>query len=144
MILEVCNITKKFGGVTAIKDTSFHVDSKEIYGLIGPNGAGKTTMFNIITGNYEPTSGDIKFHGQKINGIKPYKIVHRGIARTFQNIRLFNSMSVMDNVLIGFDYQATYTYFEAIFRLPRFFTEERRVKKRAMEIMEVLDIAQYA
>ena len=89
MILEVCNVTKQFGGVTAIKVTSFSVKAKEIYGLIGPNGAGKTTMFNIITGNYEPTEGSIKFHGQKIDGIKPHKIVHRGIARTFQNIRLF-------------------------------------------------------
>lgn len=144
MILEVCNVTKNFGGVTAIRDTSFQVKAKEIYGLIGPNGAGKTTMFNIITGNYEPTHGDIKFHGQKINGIKPYKIVHRGIARTFQNIRLFNSMTVLDNVLIGFDYQATYSYFETIFRLPRFFKEEKRVRQRAFEIMEVLGIAQYA
>ncbi|RXJ82061.1 ABC transporter ATP-binding protein [Arcobacter sp. F2176] len=144
MILEVCNVTKNFGGVTAIKDTSFQVKAKEIYGLIGPNGAGKTTMFNIITGNYEPTHGDIKFHGQKINGIKPYKIVHRGIARTFQNIRLFTSMTVLDNVLIGFDYQASYSYLETIFRLPRFFKEEKRVKQRALEIMEVLGIADYA
>ncbi len=143
MILEVCNVSKKFGGVTAIKDTSFEIQSKEIFGLIGPNGAGKTTMFNIITGNYEPTQGNIKFHGQIINGIKPYKIVHRGIARTFQNIRLFNSMSVMDNVLIGFDYQAVYTYIESIFRLPRFFKEEKRIRKRAIEIMEILDIEKY-
>ena len=144
MILEVCNITKKFGGVTAIKDTSFQVKQNEIYGLIGPNGAGKTTMFNIITGNYEPTEGAIKFHGQRIDGIKPHKIVHRGIARTFQNIRLFTSMTVLENILIGFDYQAEYSYLEAIFRLPRFFKEERRVEKRAYEIMEVLGIAQYA
>ncbi|WP_321468088.1 ABC transporter ATP-binding protein [Halarcobacter sp.] len=144
MILEVCNVTKKFGGVTAINETSFHVKEKEIYGLIGPNGAGKTTMFNIITGNYEPTQGQIKFHGQRIDGIKPHKIVHRGIARTFQNIRLFTSMTVLDNVLIGFDYQAEYTYLEAIFRLPRFFKEETRVKKRAFEIMEILGISEYA
>jgi len=144
MILEVCNVTKRFGGVTAINDTTFHVNAKEIYGLIGPNGAGKTTMFNIITGNYEPSEGAIKFHGQRIDGIKPHKIVHRGIARTFQNIRLFESMSVLDNVLIGFDYQAEYTYLEAMFRLPRFFGEERRIRKRAFEIMEVLGIAEYA
>ncbi len=144
MILEVCNVTKKFGGVTAINDTTFSVNAKEIYGLIGPNGAGKTTMFNIITGNYEPTEGSIKFHGQKIDGIKPHKIVHRGIARTFQNIRLFTSMTVLDNILIGFDYQASYTYMEAIFRLPRFFNEEKRVRKRAYEIMEVLEISEYA
>lgn len=144
MILEVCNITKKFGGVTAIKNTSFHVNLKEIYGLIGPNGAGKTTMFNIITGNYEPTSGSIRFHGQHIDGIKPHKIVHRGIARTFQNIRLFSSMSVLENILIGFDYQAEYTYLEAIFRFPRFFREEKKIKNRAYEIMEVLGIAEFA
>ncbi len=144
MILEVSNVTKKFGGVTAIKNTTFHVKTKQIYGLIGPNGAGKTTMFNIITGNYEPTQGYIKFHGQRIDGIKPHKIVHRGIARTFQNIRLFNSMTVLENVLIGFDYQAEYTYLEAIFRLPRFFKEERRVRARAFEIMKILGIDKYA
>ncbi|WP_320033612.1 ABC transporter ATP-binding protein [Halarcobacter sp.] len=144
MILEVCNITKNFGGVTAIKDTSFHVKAKEIYGLIGPNGAGKTTMFNIITGNYEPSEGQIKFHGQRIDGIKPHKIVHRGIARTFQNIRLFTSMTVLENILIGFDYQAEYTYLEAILRFPRFFKEEKRVKKRAYEIMDILGISEYA
>ena len=144
MILEVCNVTKQFGGVTAIKDTSFSVKAKEIYGLIGPNGAGKTTMFNIITGNYEPTEGSIKFHGQKIDGIKPHKIVHRGIARTLQNIRLYKSMAVLENILIGFEYQASSTYFEAIFRLPRFYKEEKRVRQRAFEIMEVLGIAKYA
>ena len=101
-------------------------------------------MFNIITGNYEPTEGMIKFHGQRIDGIKPYKIVHRGVARTFQNIRLFNSMTVLENILIGFDYQAEYSYLEAIFRLPRFFKEEKRIQKRTFEIMEVLGIAEFA
>ena len=144
MILEVSNITKKFGGVIAINDTSFTVNSKEIFGLIGPNGAGKTTMFNIITGNYEPTEGTIKFFGQRIDGVKPHKIVHQGIARTFQNIRLFKSMSVLDNVLIGFDYQANYTYLESIFRLPRFFKEERKFKNRALEILDVLGIKEFA
>jgi len=144
MILEIKNITKKFGGVIAINDTSFHVRANEIYGLIGPNGAGKTTLFNIITGNYEPTQGIIKFHGQRIDGIKAHKIVHRGIARTFQNIRLFTSMTVLENILIGFDYQIEYTYLEAIFRLPRFYKEEKRVKKRVFEIMEVLGIVKYA
>jgi branched-chain amino acid transport system ATP-binding protein len=144
MILEICDITKKFGGITAINETSFNIKQNEIYGLIGPNGAGKTTMFNIITGNYEPTSGQVKFHGQRIDGLKPHKIVHRGIARTFQNIRLFNSMTVLENILIGFDYQAEYTYFEAILRLPRYFKEERRIKQRAFEIMTVLGLEDYA
>lgn len=144
MILEVRNVTKKFGGVTAVKDTSFSVKPKEIYGLIGPNGAGKTTMFNIITGNYEATEGEVAFRHDVLNGLKPHQIVRRGIARTFQNIRLFKSMSVLDNVLIGFDFQARYSFFESIFRLPRFFGEEKRIKKRAMEILEYLGLQDYA
>lgn len=144
MILELKGVTKKFGGVTAINDTTFTVNSKEIYGLIGPNGAGKTTMFNIITGNYEATSGDVIFRNESLNGLKPHTIVRKGIARTFQNIRLFKTMSVMDNVLIGFDFQAKYTYFESIFRFPRFFGEERRIRKRAIEILEYFGIAEFA
>jgi len=144
MILELKGVTKKFGGVTAINDTTFTVNSKEIYGLIGPNGAGKTTMFNIITGNYEATEGNVLFRSEKLNGLKPHTIVKKGIARTFQNIRLFNTMSVMDNVLIGFDFQANYTYLESIFRLPRFFGEERRIRKRAMEILDYFGIGEFA
>ncbi len=142
MILKVKNITKKFGGVTAIKDTSFTVEKKEIYGLIGPNGAGKTTMFNIITGNYKANEGEVIFEDKLLNGLKPYKIVRSGIARTFQNIRLFKTMSVMDNVLIGFDYQAKYGYLESAFRLPRFFKQEKRIKKRAMDILDYFGIAE--
>ncbi len=144
MILELKGVTKKFGGVTAINDTTFRVNSKEIYGLIGPNGAGKTTMFNIITGNYQATEGEIVFRSEKLNGLKPHIIVKKGIARTFQNIRLFNTMSVMDNVLIGFDFQAKYTYLESILRFPRFFGEEKRIRKRAMEILEYFGIAEFA
>jgi branched-chain amino acid transport system ATP-binding protein len=144
MTLQVKNVTMKFGGVTAIKDTTFSVEAKEIFGLIGPNGAGKTTMFNIITGNYEATQGEVFFRQESLKGLKPHMIVRKGIARTFQNIRLFSSMSVMDNVLIGFDYQAKYSYMESIFRLPRFFGEEKRIKKRAMEILEYLGIAEFA
>jgi len=144
MILEVKGVTKKFGGVVAINDTNFTVNVKEIYGLIGPNGAGKTTMFNIITGNYEATEGEVIFQSETLHGLKPHKIVQRGVARTFQNIRLFKTMSVMENVLIGFDFQARYTYLESIFRLPRFFGEEKRIKKRAMEILEYFGIAEFA
>ena len=144
MILEIKGVTKKFGGVTAINDTNFIVNSKEIYGLIGPNGAGKTTMFNIITGNYEATEGEIVFRQEVLNGLKPHAIVRKGIARTFQNIRLFTSMTVLENVLIGFDFQAKYTYLESIFRFPRFFGEEKRIKKRAMEILEYFGISEFA
>jgi branched-chain amino acid transport system ATP-binding protein len=144
MILQINNITKQFGGVTAIKDTSFSVAPKEIYGLIGPNGAGKTTMFNIITGNYEATNGEVIFKNESLLGLKPHHIVRQGIARTFQNIRLFESMSVLDNILIGFDFQAKYSFAETIVRLPRFFAEEKRVKKRAMEILKYLGIDKFA
>ncbi len=141
MILSVDNLTKSFGGVVAINDTSFSIKQKEIYGIIGPNGAGKTTMFNIITGNYEATSGQVKFDEKIISGLKPHEIVRHGIARTFQNIRLFKSMSVLDNILIGFDFQIKYTFLESIVRLPRFFGEEKRVKKRALEILDYFNLA---
>jgi len=144
MILEIKNITKKFGGVTAINNINFTVNTQEIYGLIGPNGAGKTTMFNIITGNYDATEGEIIFRNEILNGLKPHSIVRKGIARTFQNIRLFTSMTVLENVLIGFDFQAKYTYMESMFRFPRFFGEEKRIKKRALEILDYFGIAQYA
>lgn len=144
MILQIQNVTKKFGGVTAIADTSFSVRAKEIYGLIGPNGAGKTTMFNIITGNYTPTSGKVLFGGRNIAKLKPYKIVRLGVARTFQNIRLFSSMSVLENVLIGFDDNAKYTFLESMFRLPRYFTTEKRIEKEAYKILEYLDLDKFA
>lgn len=143
MILELKNITKSFGGVVAINNTSFHINKKEIFGLIGPNGAGKTTMFNIITGNYKPTSGEVILNGKKITNMKNYKIVNYGIARTFQNIRLFSSMSVLDNVLIGLENSANYTYLETILRLPRFFKKEKDIKQKAIEILEFLGIDKF-
>lgn len=143
MILEIKNITKSFGGVVAINDTSFHINKNEIFGLIGPNGAGKTTMFNIITGNYKPTSGNVVLNGKNITNRKNYKIVEYGIARTFQNIRLFSSMSVLDNVLIGLDRSAKYTYLESIFRLPRFFKKEKEIEEKAIEILKFLGIDKY-
>ncbi|MDR3177587.1 MAG: ABC transporter ATP-binding protein [Campylobacteraceae bacterium] len=143
MILKINNVTKKFGGVTAITNTSFAIQKEDIYGLIGPNGAGKTTMFNIITGNYKPTEGSVEFNKEIISGLKPYQIVRRGIARTFQNIRLFKSMSVLDNVLIGFDHHAKYTFFESMFRLPRFFSAEKEIKQKAFSILEYLGLEKF-
>ncbi len=143
MILEVKNLTKSFGGVVAVNDTSFSIKEKEIYGIIGPNGAGKTTLFNVITGNYEATSGDVAFLQKSILGLKPHRIVRKGIARTFQNIRLFKSMSVLDNVLIGLDFHINYTFFEAITRLPRFFGEEKRARKKALEILDYFELGKY-
>ncbi|ADV46076.1 ABC transporter ATP-binding protein [Nitratifractor salsuginis] len=143
-LLEVRNVTMKFGGVTAIDNLSFTVDRGEIYGLIGPNGAGKTTIFNIITGNYFPTEGSIIFDGEDITGTKPHKVVEKGIARTFQNIRLFKSMTVLENVLIGFHDQIRYNYFEAILRLPRYHIYEKRIRAEAMGLLEEFGIAEFA
>jgi branched-chain amino acid transport system ATP-binding protein len=143
-ILKVDNVTMQFGGVTAIDSLSFELDKGTIYGLIGPNGAGKTTIFNIITGNLMPTKGKIYLEGEDITGTKPNKVVYKGIARTFQNIRLFKSMSVLENILIGFDSTAKYSYFEAILRLPRYFKYEKAIKEKAYEIMNIFGIADFA
>jgi branched-chain amino acid transport system ATP-binding protein len=143
MILEIKNITKSFGGVAAIKDTSFTIEKNEIYGLIGPNGAGKTTMFNIITGNYKPSSGEVYLDGKNITYKKNYKIVKDGIARTFQNIRLFSSMSVKENILIGLENSTTYTYFEAMFKLPRYFKQEQQIEQKAKEILKFLELEDF-
>jgi len=143
-LLEIDSVTMKFGGVTAIDKLSFAIARGEIYGLIGPNGAGKTTIFNIITGNYRPTSGRVLFKGEDISGIKASEAVHRGIARTFQNIRLFKSMSVLENILIGFHEQTKYSYIEAILRLPRYFSYEKMIREKAMEILEEFGIAGFA
>lgn len=143
-LLKIEDITMQFGGVVAIDQLSFSVNRGQIYGLIGPNGAGKTTIFNIITGNYQPTKGDIIFEHNLITGTKPNLIVQMGIARTFQNIRLFKSMTVLENILIGFHNQIGYRYLEAIFRLPRYFSHEKRVLAEAMSILEEFDLAKYA
>ena len=143
-MLKVDKVTKKFGGVVAIKDVSFRVKPMEIFGLIGPNGAGKTTLFNIITGVLEPTSGHVYFKDEEITGLNPVEIVRMGIARTFQNIRLFKTMTVMQNVLIGFNNHYRYNFFEAMFRFPRYFKEEKIYKEKAIEILKFLGIDKYA
>jgi len=143
-MLRVEKVTKQFGGVVAIKDVTFRVKPLEIFALVGPNGAGKTTLFNIITGVLEPTSGHVYFKDEEITGLSPVKIVQKGIARTFQNIRLFGSMSVLENVLIGFEKSYEYNFFEAMFRFPRFFKEEKVYKEKAMEILKFLGIEHYA
>jgi len=142
--LKIQNITMQFGGVTAIDNLSFEVEEGQIYGLIGPNGAGKTTIFNIITGNYQPTKGNVIFQNETITGTKPNLVVQKGIARTFQNIRLFKSMSVLDNILIGFHNQSHYSYLEAIFRLPRYFGQEKKIKEEAMAILDEFNLTQFA
>ena len=139
-VLDVQNLTLKFGGLTALDDVSFHIDEGEILGLIGPNGAGKTTCFNAITGVYRPTSGDIRFEGQSLVGLKKHVIIQRGIARTFQNIRLFPTMTALENVLVGTDAQHKTGMLTALFRLPRHRREERQGHETAMELLRFMGI----
>ncbi len=134
-ILEVDSLTLRFGGLTALDEVSFHIDEGEILGLIGPNGAGKTTCFNAVTGVYRPTSGDIRFEGRSIAGMKRYKITQLGVARTFQNIRLFRTMTSLENVMVGADARHTTGIASALFRLPKHRREEEEGYAKAMELL---------
>jgi branched-chain amino acid transport system ATP-binding protein len=143
-ILEVENLTLKFGGLTALEDVSFSIAEGEILGLIGPNGAGKTTCFNAVTGVYRPTSGAIRFRGSSLAGMRRYEITKLGIARTFQNIRLFPAMTALENVLVGADAQHRTGMMSALFRLPRHRAEEREGHERAMELLRFMGIHKQA
>src|SRR6187549_2909678 len=123
-VLVTDKATIKFGGLTAVKELDMEVSQGEIYGLIGPNGAGKTTIFNLLTGVYEPTSGDIRIAGTRINGMRPYEISRIGVSRTFQNIRLFPSMTVLENVITACHRHSKQNISDAVFRLPRFHRDE--------------------
>jgi branched-chain amino acid transport system ATP-binding protein len=129
-----------FGGLTALDSVDIHINKGEILGLIGPNGAGKTTLFNLLTGVYSPSRGSIYFKEREIKNLKPYQITRLGIARTFQNIRLFGEMSVLDNVIIGQHCRTKTGVFGAIFRPPAVREEEKRVKEKAMEILEFVGL----
>ncbi|SKA83660.1 amino acid/amide ABC transporter ATP-binding protein 1, HAAT family [Caloramator quimbayensis] len=135
-MLRTENITMKFGGVTAVKDFSLNIDKGEIVALIGPNGAGKTTVFNMITGVYKPTSGKIFLKDKDITGYRPDKITSFGIARTFQNIRLFKELSVLDNVLIANHLRIKSNFIEAIVRLPKYNREEREMHEKSIELIK--------
>ena len=139
-LLELKGLTKRFGGLAAVNDVSFTVPEGSIYGLIGPNGAGKTTIFNLITGVYRLSAGDILFGGKSIAGLEPYKIADLGITRTFQNIRLFKNLSVFDNVLTACHASASYGIAEALFRLPRFRREEKELSEKAMNLLAIMGL----
>ncbi len=132
-MLEVNGISKSFGGLQATTDLSFKVEPGEIVSVIGPNGAGKTTLFNLITGVYRPDQGDIRFEGQSIVGLKPNQIVDRGIARTFQNLRLFTNLSVLDNVLIPQHHRLRSTWWSAVLRTPGYRRREQQMHDLALE-----------
>ena len=142
-ILQTDKATIKFGGLTAVNELTMEVGQGEIYGLIGPNGAGKTTIFNLLTGVYEPTSGDIRIGGTRVNGLKPYQISRLGVSRTFQNIRLFPSMSVLENVVTACHRHARQNLVDAVFRLPRYFKDEKEHRDFALELLEIFDLEKY-
>ena len=139
-LLEVKHLGITFGGLRAVDDFNITIEQGQLYGLIGPNGAGKTTVFNLLTGIYKPTTGDFSLDGEMLVGKTPVEINKKGIARTFQNIRLFRNMSVLDNVKVGLHNQNKNTMLESIFRLPRFRREEREMDQRAMELLKLLDL----
>lgn len=143
-ILELKNVTMRFGGVTALDNVSFHVKEKEILGLIGPNGAGKTTVFNVITGVYQITSGEIAFQGEPLANIKRYKITRKGIARTFQNIRLWGDMTALENVMTATDTHKKSGLVSGLFGLPVSRREEKRDKQRAQELLDFIGIGEYS
>ena len=134
-LLELNAVTKQFGGLTAVEAVTFKVYPGQIVSIIGPNGAGKTTVFNLITNIYRPTSGDIRLAGQSLVGLSPDKVVRRGIARTFQNIRLFNNMTVMENVLVGQHTQLKAGVLGSLFRPPTVVHEEADARKHAVELV---------
>ncbi|OAT83506.1 ABC transporter ATP-binding protein [Desulfotomaculum copahuensis] len=140
-VLEVKNLSKNFGGLKAVNNFQLTMEEGEIVGLIGPNGAGKTTVFNLITGIYFPSAGTINFLGEQINGLPPFRICQKGIARTFQNIRLFKENTVLDNVRTVFHPRIKYGLLDALFRTPRFNAEEERVNREAMEFLAALNLA---
>jgi branched-chain amino acid transport system ATP-binding protein len=139
--LQTIKCTIQFGGLVAVNALDMTVRRGEIYGLIGPNGAGKTTVFNLLTGVYKPTSGEIYFQGKRIDGLRSYEISRRGVSRTFQNIRLFPSMSVLENVMTACHRHARQTLVDAIFRLPRFERDEQEHRDFALELLEIFDLA---
>jgi len=124
-MVEASNVTMQFGGLKAVSDVTMHIDEGEIVALIGPNGAGKTTFFNLLTGIYTPTEGTLTFKGEQVGGVKPHKICNMGIARTFQNIRLFANMTALENVMVGRHTRTKEGPFGAVFRTPTFRKEER-------------------
>lgn len=143
-LLRINNLTKSFGGIKAVSNVNMGIEQGQIAGLIGPNGAGKTTLFNILTGIYEPTSGEIiyDFNGQvKLKKLSPYKITSYGISRTFQNIRLFKDMTVLDNVKLAFHHTVNYGILPLLFRTPTFLKEEKRVLDKALELLDIFDLS---
>lgn len=139
-LLKIENLSKSFGGLKAVSNLNIELNQGELIGLIGPNGAGKTTVFNILTGVYEKTEGHMSFMDRDVSGLKPYQVTQRGIARTFQNIRLFDDLSVIDNVKVAYHQRTSYSTFSALFRLPSFFSGEDEMQRKAMDLLKIFNL----
>ena len=143
-LLKVDNVSMVFGGLRAVSNLSMHIDEGELIGLIGPNGAGKTTAFNMITGVYTPTEGKVYFNGQQSSGKKSYQVTQMGMARTFQNIRLFCELSVIDNVKIAYNMHVTYNLADAIVRDGKYLSEEEFITKKALDLLKIFHLEEEA
>jgi branched-chain amino acid transport system ATP-binding protein len=143
-ILKVSGVNKRFGGLQALSDVGLVIERGQIYGLIGPNGAGKTTFFNVITGLYQPDSGTFELDGKPYSPTEPHKVAEAGIARTFQNIRLFPEMTALENVMVGRHVRTKATALGAVLRTKRTREEEAAIRRRSMELLEYVGIARYA
>ena len=141
-MLDVKDLSIEFGGLKAVSDFNLSIEDKQVVGLIGPNGAGKTTVFNMLTGVYAPTNGTIIYLGENIEGLKPYDITQKKICRTFQNIRLFSSLSVIDNVKISFNFRIKYNLLDSILRTPKFKKEEAEIEKKSLELLKAFNLAE--
>ena len=141
-VLETKDLGITFGGLKAAQNVNLKIKKNQIYGLIGPNGAGKTTVFNLLTGVYQPTYGEFYLNGENLTGLPQDKINHKGIARTFQNIRLFNNMTVVRNVMVGLSNQPEFkcNLFESILRLPKHFKVEKEMREKAKELLRIFDL----
>lgn len=140
MSLELRGVTKAFGGLRAVSDVTLTVPERSIFGLIGPNGAGKTTVFNLVTGVYQPDAGSIRFDGADLTALKPSAIAHAGIARTFQNIRLFGQLTVLENVLVACENQRQAGLLASLLRVPLFYRDEASIEERAMKLLRIFDL----
>lgn len=139
-LLRISKLSKEFGGLKAVANFNIEIHDGELIGLIGPNGAGKTTAFNLMTGVYEPTSGEMEFAGKSLVGLKPYEVTQRGIARTFQNIRLFSDLTVLDNVKIAYHFHVKYGLVESVLRMGRYYSEEDEIEHKAMECLKMFKL----
>jgi branched-chain amino acid transport system ATP-binding protein len=143
-VLEIRNLTQTFGGLRAVSDFSVSLGKNELTGLIGPNGAGKTTVFNLVSGFYQPSQGEIRVGGVVTAGLKPHKVTALGVARTFQNIRLWNDMSVMDNIRVAQHYRLGYGFFHSAVRSRRYCQREAEIAREATELLEIFDLKKHA